>query len=132
VGKSRAAVSNSLRLMNLHKDVKVLLEHGDLEMGHARALLGLPQAAQASVGKEVVNRSLSVRQTEALVKAHLNPAPAKAKAEKNDPNINRLQDDLADKLGVPVKLQHGPSGGGKLILKYSSLDELDGILNHIH
>lgn len=133
VGKSRAAVSNSLRLMNLHKDVKVLLEHGDIEMGHARALLGLASADQSEAAKEVVNRGLTVRQTEALVKNRLSPKAAKQAAADlvNDPNISRLQNDLSDKLGVPVALKHGANGRGKVILKYNSLDELDGILSHI-
>ena len=133
VGKSRAAVSNSLRLMNLHKDVKVLLEHGDIEMGHARALLSLASADQSEAAKEVVNRGLTVRQTEALVKNRLSPKAAKQAAADpvNDPNISRLQNDLSDKLGVPVALKHGANGRGKVILKYNSLDELDGILSHI-
>ena len=132
VGKSRAAVSNMLRLMSLHKDVKLLLENGDLEMGHARALLALDSAAQVSTAKEVVNRGLSVRQTEALVKSVQSPQkPKLQQSGAQDPNISRLQNDLSETLGVPVALSHSANGRGKLTIKYNSLDELDGILDHI-
>lgn len=132
VGKSRAAVSNALRLMNLHKDVKLLLENGDLEMGHARALLALDTSAQGAAAKDLVDRSLSVRQTEAMVKSLLSADKQKpSQVEAEDPNITTLQNDLSEKLGVPVSFKHSPSGAGKLTLKYNSLDELDGILNHI-
>jgi ParB family chromosome partitioning protein len=132
VGKSRAAVSNTLRLMSLHKDVKLLLENGDLEMGHARALLGLEGITQVNTAKEVVNRGLSVRQTEALVKSVQAPKAEKTtKNETEDPNISRLQTDLSDTLGVPVSFSHSENGRGKLTIKYNSLDELDGILEHI-
>jgi len=132
VGKSRAAVSNTLRLMSLHKDVKLLLENGDLEMGHARALLGLEGMTQVNTAKEVVNRGLSVRQTEALVKSVQTPKAEKTtKNTIEDPNISRLQTDLSDTLGVPVSFSHSENGRGKLTIKYNSLDELDGILEHI-
>lgn len=132
VGKSRAAVSNALRLMNLHKDVKLLLENGDLEMGHARALLALDASAQGAAAKELVDRSLSVRQTEAMVKRLLSTSKqGSTKENAEDPNITSLQNDLSEKLGVPVRFNHSPSGAGKLTLKYNSLDELDGILGHI-
>ncbi len=132
VGKSRAAVSNTLRLMSLHKDVKLLLENGDLEMGHARALLGLEGMTQVNTAKEVVNRGLSVRQTEALVKSVQTPKAEKTtKNAIEDPNISRLQTDLSDTLGVPVSFSHSENGRGKLTIKYNSLDELDGILEHI-
>jgi len=132
VGKSRATVSNTLRLMSLHKEVKLLLENGDLEMGHARALLGLEGEYQVAAAKEVVDRGLSVRQTEALVKSAQAPKSEKAtKSDVIDPNISRLQTDLSDTLGVPVTFSHSENGRGKLIIKYNSLDELDGILDHI-
>ena len=132
VGKSRTAVSNMLRLMSLHKDVKLLLENGDLEMGHARALLVLDSAAQVSTAKEVVNRGLSVRQTEALVKSVQSPQkPKQQQSGAQDPNISRLQNDLSETLGVPVAFNHSANGRGKLTIKYNSLDELDGILDHI-
>jgi len=132
VGKSRATISNTLRLMSLHKDVKLLLENGDLEMGHARALLGLEGETQVATAKEVVNRGLSVRQTEALVKSVQAPKSAKSTtSDVIDPNISRLQTDLSETLGVPVSFSHSESGRGKLTIKYNSLDELDGILDHI-
>ncbi|NNL56131.1 MAG: ParB/RepB/Spo0J family partition protein [Pseudomonadales bacterium] len=135
VGKSRAAVSNHLRLLGLHAKVQQLLENGDLEMGHARALLALGRDSQYKLARDVANRCLTVRQTEALVKKQLNPAKRKkaggAAAEGPDANIERLQNDLAEKLGVPVQVKHRAGGGGQLLLKYHSLDELDGILAHI-
>lgn len=132
VGKSRAAVSNSLRLLSLCKEVKQLLENGDIEMGHARALLPLAEKDQPRVAFDVVERALTVRQTEALVKETLEPVAKKVKeAPEIDPNISHLQSDLEGKLGVPVLVKHQANGGGQLTLKYNSLDELDGILAHI-
>lgn len=132
VGKSRATVSNTLRLMSLHKDVKLLLENGDLEMGHARALLVLDGPDQVAAAKDVVNRGLSVRQTEALVKSTQSPKATKSdQLGTEDPNISRLQNDLSETLGVPVAFNHSANGKGKLTIKYNSLDELDGILDHI-
>lgn len=130
VGRSRVAVTNLLRLLDLHPDVKGYLQRGELEMGHARALAGLPEARQPQAAAMVVSRGLSVRETEALVKRLLSEQPAKAPA-RLDPDIRRLQDDLSERLGATVKIQHGPKGSGKLVIQYSSLDELDGILNHI-
>lgn len=132
VGKSRSTVTNLLRLMSLRDDVRTLLEHGDLEMGHARALLGLPADDQSAAARTVVGKGFSVRQTEALVRKLLTqtkqqPAPTKTL----DPNIKLLQDDLSKKLGAKVRIQHSSKGKGKLVLSYNSLDELDGILNHI-
>jgi ParB family chromosome partitioning protein len=134
VGRSRAAVSNLLRLLELADDVKQLVERRQIEMGHARALLGLTGARQqAEVAGLVARKGLSVRETEALVKRLLThghdtekPAP-----ERRDPNISRLEQDLADKLGARVQLQHANNGRGKLVINYHSLDELDGILAHI-
>lgn len=135
VGKSRVTVTNLLRLMSLTDEVRRMLERGDLEMGHARALLGLTENAQREAASQVVNKGLSVRQTEALVRnLHHQVADvptAKPAHTRIDPDIRRLQDDLSDKIGVPVTVQHGTNGKGKLILKYNSLDELDGILAHI-
>jgi ParB family chromosome partitioning protein len=132
VGKSRTTVTNLLRLMSLRDDVRTLLEHGDLEMGHARALLGLAGEEQSSAARTVVGKEFSVRQTEALVRkllADKDKPPANAKSL--DPNIRQLQDDLAQRLGTKVQIQHSNTGTGKLVLSYNSLDELDGILNHI-
>jgi ParB family chromosome partitioning protein len=137
VGRSRAAVSNLLRLLELTDEVKTLVEHRQLEMGHARALLGLSQARQQSeVGALVARKGLSVRETEALVKrmlAHGDKANRKDDADdpRPDPNISRLEQDLADKLGARVSLRHAQTGKGKLVIAYNSLDELDGILAHI-
>jgi ParB family chromosome partitioning protein len=137
VGRSRAAVSNLLRLLELTDEVKTLVEQRQLEMGHARALLGLSQARQQSeVGALVAKKGLSVRETEALVKrmlAHGDKANRKDDADdpRPDPNVTRLEQDLADKLGARVSLQHARTGKGKLVIAYNSLDELDGILAHI-
>lgn len=132
VGKSRAAVSNSIRLTSLHQEVKLMLENGDIEMGHARALLSLDSNQQTNAARDVVNRGLTVRQTEALVK-HLQQPKAKnlKRQEEQDANIKHLQTNLSEKLGVPVMFKHKSSGAGQLVLKYNSLDELDGILEHI-
>jgi ParB family transcriptional regulator, chromosome partitioning protein len=131
VGRSRAAVSNLLRLLELADDVKHLVEQRQLEMGHARALLGLAVARQQSeVARLVAKKGLSVRETEALVRRLANPAPP-AEPQLEDPNIRRLEQDLAGKLGAKVHCQHTSSGRGKLIINYNSLDELDGILEHI-
>jgi ParB family chromosome partitioning protein len=131
VGKSRSTVTNLLRLMTLQEDVRRLVEHGDLEMGHARALLALEGGEQSHAARQVVGKGLSVRQTEALVR-HLLEAKDKPRVEKTvDPNIRHLQDDLSRRLGTRVQIQHTAKGKGKLVLAYSSLDELDGILSHI-
>ncbi len=132
VGKSRSTVANLLRLMTLEADVRTLLEHGDLEMGHARALLGLSGAEQSSAARLVVSRGMSVRQAEALVRKLISQRDKPSVAPKTlDPNIRQLQDELASKLGTRVQIQHGAKGKGKLVLSYNSLDELDGILDHI-
>lgn len=132
VGRSRAAVSNLLRLLSLNQDVRLLLENGDLEMGHARALLTLEGDGQSKAARDVVARGLSVRETEQLVNRLRDPSSSRPKAAKTlDPNIQRLQDDLAEKLGAKVAVQHANSGKGKLVVHYNTLDELDGILAHI-
>lgn len=130
VGKSRVTITNLLRLMALPDDVKLLLERGDIEMGHARALLGLPAEQQTAAARQVVARGLTVRQTEALVRQWLNPRRDPSQARTN-PDIERLQQDLAERLGAQVSIQHGAKGKGKLVISYSSLDELDGVLMHI-
>jgi len=132
IGKSRSTVANLLRLMSLQEDVRRLVEHGDLEMGHARALLGLEGAAQSQAARTVVARGLSVRQTEALVRKLLaqrdKPQPASPGL---DPNVRHLQDDLSRRLGTRVEIRHGAGGKGRMVVTYNSLDELDGILSHI-
>jgi ParB family chromosome partitioning protein len=132
VGRSRAAVSNLLRLMELADEVKELLERRQIEMGHARALLGLTsRRQQIEVAGVVARKSLSVRDTEALVRRIINPPGAKPEAPAADPDIQRLELELADKLGAKVMFQHSASGKGKLVVTYNSLDELEGILAHI-
>jgi ParB family chromosome partitioning protein len=133
VGKSRTTVTNLLRLMSLRDDVQRMLEHGDLEMGHARALLGLPAEHQSQAASTVVTKGLSVRQAEALVRSLLSQleSPKTKTKENTDPDIKHLQDQLSEKIGVPVSIQHGAKGKGKLVLKYNNLNELDGILSHI-
>jgi ParB family chromosome partitioning protein len=133
VGRSRAAVSNLLRLMELADEVKQLLEQRSIEMGHARALLGLTsRRQQIEVAVLVAKKSLSVRDTEALVRRLLAPAPSAAAPAAVDPDIHRLELELADKLGAKVLFQHTLSGKGKLVVSYNSLDELEGILAHIN
>ena len=132
VGRSRAAVSNLLRLMELADEVKELLEQRRIEMGHARALLGLTsRRQQIEVAGLVAKKSLSVRDTEALVRRIINPHPAAQESPAADPDISRLERELADKLGAKVAFQHTASGKGKLVVSYNSLDELEGILGHI-
>jgi ParB family transcriptional regulator, chromosome partitioning protein len=134
VGRSRAAVSNLVRLMELTDEVKEMLEHRQIEMGHARALLGLAtRRRQIEVATLVAKKSLSVRDTESLVRRIINPKTAESQsaAAAPDPDIHRLETDLAEKLGAKVAFQHAASGKGKLIVSYNSLDELEGILAHI-
>lgn len=131
VGKSRTTVTNLLRLISLTEEVRRLLEHGDLEMGHARALLTLEEQEQRQAARNVVNKGLSVRQTEALVRRLQQEQTRAVPAHKLDPDIEKLQESLAEQVGVPVSIQHNAKGKGKLVLRYNSLDELDGILNHL-
>lgn len=134
VGRSRAAVSNLLRLLDLAPEVAALVERRELEMGHARALLGLSgRRQQVEVGALVAKKGISVRETEALVRRMLAPARAAVAAEEppRDPNVEHLERDLAEKLGARVAIRHSASGKGRLIVDYNSLDELDGILAHI-
>jgi len=134
IGKSRATVTNLMRLIGLSIDVRRMLEHGDLEMGHARALLSLPDIQQSEAARSVVGRGLSVRQTESLVRRLIAEAGSNNSASTKmvDPDIKNLEENLADKLGAKVMIQHTAKGKGRLILKYNSLDELDGILSHIN
>ncbi|MEA3638715.1 MAG: ParB/RepB/Spo0J family partition protein [Lamprobacter sp.] len=134
VGKSRSTVTNLLRLLELEDAVKAFLDEGRLEMGHARALLGLRGESQLIAARQVVTQGLSVRDTERLIRRMQadadHPAPSRAEPAP-DPNIRRLQDDLAERLGARVAIQHGTKGTGRLVINYNSLDELDGILAHI-
>lgn len=131
VGKSRVTISNLLRLIGLPEEIKTLLSHGDLEMGHARALLGLPAERQVEGARHVVARALTVRQTEALVRHWLNQPDHTPEAAKPDPDISRLEQRLAERLGSPVQIKHGSKGKGQLVIRYNSLDELQGVLAHI-
>ena len=128
VGRSRAAVSNLLRLLDLRDDVRRRLESGELEMGHARALLSLQGEAQSRAAAEVVARGLSARETEALVR-RLNAPPKEPTPP--DPDVRRLENDLSERLGAAVAIRHGARGAGRLVIRYGSLDELDGILERI-
>jgi ParB family transcriptional regulator, chromosome partitioning protein len=137
IGRSRAAVSNLLRLLELAPEVSDRLERREIEMGHARALLGLEnKRKQIELAALVVSKSLSVRETEALVRRISQPQLAGASAGAGsanlalDPNIRRLQDDLSEKLGAKVAIEHAKTGKGRVVLSYNSLDELDGILSH--
>lgn len=131
VGKSRVTISNLLRLIALPEEIKTLLSHGDLEMGHARALLGLPADQQVEGARHVVARGLTVRQTEALVRQWLSKPESTKTEPKSDPDIVRLEQRLAERLGSPVQIKHGEKGKGQLVIRYSSLDELQGVLAHI-
>lgn len=132
IGKSRSTVTNLLRLMNLHDDVKLMLEHGDLEMGHGRALLSLAKEDQMAAANQVNSKSMSVRQTEAFVRRLLdNPEPKKKTSVVKDPNVKQLENELSEKLGASIEINQGAKGKGKLVISYNSLDELDGILSHI-
>lgn len=131
VGRSRAAVSNLLRLQELKDDVKRLLRDGKLEMGHARALLGLSGGQQSEAAHTVVKRGLTVRETERLVQSLNKSALSTPKDHRLDPDIRRFQEELSDRLGAKVDIQHSGKGKGKLTIHYNNLDELDGILKHI-
>ncbi len=131
VGRSRAAVSNLLRLLELEVDVCTLVERGDLEMGHGRALLALQGDVQRDMARHVVAKGLSVRETERLVKRQLEAGKAVAKVLVEDPNVRKLEEELSSKLAAKVKIQHSAKGNGKIVVQYNSLDELDGILAQI-
>ncbi|RKR07252.1 chromosome segregation DNA-binding protein [Kushneria sinocarnis] len=130
LGKSRAQIANLLRLLALEESVQTLLERGDLDVGHARALLALKGAKQRQAAHEVVDRGLTVRQTEALVK-RMNEAKAPAEPAPASPDVGRLETQLGELLGARVRISHGKSGKGRLTIRYTSLEELDGILGHI-
>lgn len=130
VGKSRTAISNLLRLNGLTSEVKLLLEHGDLDMGHARALLVLDNDQQIEAGRLIVSKGLNVRDAEKLVKNILTPPPAR-QIPQPDPDVERLQQRLSERLGSVVKIQQSRQGKGKLVINYTSLDELDQIINKI-
>ena len=131
VGRSRVSVSNLLRLLTLATDVRHMVEDGQLEMGHARAILGLESTKQLQAALEVAKKGLSVRETEQLVRKLNKPESEKVEKASLDPDTRRLQEDLSEKLGAKVVFQHGNNGKGKMLIHYNSIDELDGILDHI-
>lgn len=134
VGRSRASVSNLLRLLELHDEVKVMVDKGEIEMGHARAILGAPKDQQFEIARQVVDRELTVRAVEKLVREIVDGGTEKKTAEKQtviDPDIERLSQKLGETLGASVRIQHKPNGSGKLEVSYSSVSELQGILAHI-
>lgn len=129
IGKSRVVVTNLLRLLSLAKEIKNMVQQGLLEMGHARALLTLDAAKQLLAAKIIVAKKLSVRASEALVKKLQKPGVITKHII--DPNTKELQKQLATKLGAAVNIYHHKKGQGKIVIKYNSLDELEGILRHI-
>jgi len=129
IGRSRTAVTNLLRLLSLTRGAKQLLEHGKIEMGHARAILGVLTEQQDYVAAEVYSKRLSVRQTEALVRSYAKPKKKKSSPQKSS-DIRRLEEELSTKLGTKVSLDD-KEGKGKLVIEYKNLDILDGILAHI-
>lgn len=127
VGKSRTTVTNILRLNQLNDDVKILLEHGDIEMGHARALLALEDETQSDAARLVAAKQLTVRDTESLVRKILEPAPVNEPKQK-DPDVAALELQLSEHFAAPVHIAYNKKGKGNLVIGYSNLDELDGIL----
>jgi|TARA_A200000159_G_scaffold164004_1_gene192100 ParB family chromosome partitioning protein len=130
VGKSRTTITNLLRLNNLNDDVKLLVEHGDIEMGHARALLALEGESQSDAAQIVSGKALTVRDTEKLVRKILEPAEPKPPKE-IDPDVKSLVNKLSDNLGAKVSIDHNAKGKGKLVINFNDLDQLDGILSRI-
>lgn len=133
VGRSRAAVSNLLRLLELTEEVKAMVDEGELEMGHARALLALSGEQQIEAAKSVAKKGMSVRDTERLVKRLLQQKEVQKEksGQGKSPDVVRLEASLSEKLGAPISIQYNNRGKGKLVIEYNSLDELDGILEHI-
>lgn len=131
VGRSRPAASNLLRLLHLAKPVQECLFSGELDMGHARALLPLAKLDQARLAVQVVHKGLSVRETEKLVQRELNPPEPKAMLHKANRDLLRLEEELADKIGAPIKLVANKQGIGSLTIRFSSLEQLEGILERL-
>lgn len=128
VGKSRTTITNLLRLNNLNDDVKLLVEHGDIEMGHARALLSLEDEVQSKAAQTVSGKGLTVRDTEKLVRKLLTPEEPKPN-KVIDPDVQSLMTKLSENLGAPVVIDHNTKGKGKLVINFNNLDQLDGILS---
>ncbi|MDP7593515.1 MAG: ParB/RepB/Spo0J family partition protein [Litorilituus sp.] len=131
VGKSRTTVTNLLRLNNLNDEVKTFLENGDIEMGHARALLSLADSLQAGAARTVAAKELTVRETEALIKKIQNPSEEKPVKEK-DEVTNNIEQDLADKIGLKVAVSHNKKGKGKLVISYANLAELNEFIAKVN
>ncbi|MEZ0154017.1 MAG: ParB/RepB/Spo0J family partition protein [Candidatus Reddybacter sp.] len=131
VGKPRSTVANLMRLTALESEVALLLERGDIDMGHGRALLGLEGSSQLEVARIVVGKGLTVRQTEALIRQWQSKQQAPAIVTTKNPDIQRLEQKLSEQLGAGVVIQHSSGGKGKMVIRYNNLDELDGILTHI-
>lgn len=131
VGRSRAAVSNLLRLLDLPDQIRELLDQGKLDMGHARALLTLPEARAIALARKAVDNEWTVRELEDAVRNATELPKGKPAKAKRDADIVSLESELAEKLGARVAINHGRGGRGKLIISYHSLDELDGILGRI-
>lgn len=129
VGKSRATISNLLRLNELHPDVKALLIQGQIEMGHARAILGLPFERQSNVAQQVALRQLTVRATESLVRKIL--SDSERAPPRPDPDVVELSNRLAETFGAKVEIRHGKGGAGKLVIAYANLDHLQGIIDRL-
>jgi len=130
VGRSRVAVSNLLRLLHLAKPVQAMLMNGELDMGHARALLPLSHARQVDAAHELVRRGMSVREAERLA-ARLSKPPARPAAEKRDRDVLRLEEDLSERLGAAVRISANRKGAGRIRIEFASLDQLDGLLRRI-
>ncbi|MGX9459746.1 ParB/RepB/Spo0J family partition protein [Shewanella sp. A14] len=131
VGKSRVSVSNLLRLNSLNEPVKRLLEYGDIDMGHARALLAIEGDEQTNLARLVASKEMTVRETERLVNKALNPSKD-AETPAKDHDVSRLEQELIERLGAKVSINHGSKGKGKIVINYQNLAELDGILSKIH
>jgi len=131
VGRSRVAISNLLRLLELSEEAKEMMRSGQIEMGHGRALLALPESQQLLAAKKVAARGLSVRATESLVKQLLKGETEKPSKRSKDPDVQILQQTISEKLGAKVDINHASTGAGKIVIHYSSLDELEGVLEHL-
>jgi len=131
VGRSRPAASNLLRLLHLAKPVQDLLMSGQIDMGHARALLPLAKASQVQLAHRISAKGYSVREAERMVQHELNPPKQKLAPKKEDRDVARLEEELADALGAQVKIKMGAKGAGQIAIGFSSLDQLDGLLDKL-
>ena len=131
VGKSRTSVTNYLRLLSLNPDVQEALEQGHIELGHAKALLGVKGSLQSQMAKMVLKRRLSVRETERVIQRLQDSSATQRRLGSADPNIRRLESELGDKLGANVHIRHTTRGKGTVVIRYNDTEELQGILEHI-